>query len=937
MYTRSIAELFSRFKTGDRPSQEDFRNLIFSLNSPNYIGELKFINNNFNGKLNFFSPEWMLLPTLSASSEEVTDIQTYSVLKAIPWQSLVQSPCAAYFDNYIYGGGLPLGAIINQFQADALALSGFELISNDYATALALFNCEREPSQSFTEYQLTFDPVQVLSDAYGWTVGTSTIPPSSDSSFNKIITHFKNNSINTLSAGTIIYEEGDGSSLVTYATKFSATCFFGNDVDEYINFGTGGKFTNSYESYYTLLSTAELLYAYTGQINTPYKVQDTPFILSASYTIVSYLTSVGETIGRWYPQNSLSEPIYVLKSDRVLLQEEWATVFINDRTALNSIPFSYIINEMTYPFYSAGMFQYGAFSFYTTQAGNANYIEQSFSSYLEDGPIMQGLSGGKYTLWGTSLSTSKIAFNHSMMSNLTATRTFNLSTFIIPIDDEDAINTSYYVTITDIPSAYYSSVYHEVSARFPTYVYQGLYELGVNDNKAAFRTLTAVRSVIDYSYLNERFDKRYNDTTEVFYPKLTFLGTADYDRMDARGLGYQNQTGPFDFSESFYNETLTNCISGEISLSSFVNFTQPPTSVGVANQYILLSSYTFPSYQISKIIELRDGLVNIATNNNLVGASNRVELLTSISLFNDFNNIYPLRQSVTLSVPVTTNIVTGPLFANKGIYPYLYANLYNNNDEFISDLPYNFNINTYQINDVSFINSNIKTYMYTGPQGTFVQDLSSPTLSAVLGFNGGCINSEVSGKSITLYVSPYISISGTTINPFMSSTKIHINKDVLPSSYQDIEPFTLGFYTSLSSLSSLHSQFNIIPSTATALNDIEAIVNPFSYTDTSTAYSPELAPAAQAYYITTSAYNAVDGDIFEQYYFFGDPDKFTIPQGAVVTTSGSYVSLIEYSKGGTAYKIDFDGYLGYKPITIFFIQPKERTLITSVLHQSYHG
>ena len=54
MYTRSIAELFSKFKTGDRPSQEDFRNLIFSLNSPNYIGELKFINNNFNGKLNFF-------------------------------------------------------------------------------------------------------------------------------------------------------------------------------------------------------------------------------------------------------------------------------------------------------------------------------------------------------------------------------------------------------------------------------------------------------------------------------------------------------------------------------------------------------------------------------------------------------------------------------------------------------------------------------------------------------------------------------------------------------------------------------------------------------------------------------------------------------------------------------------------------------------------
>jgi len=934
MYTRSIAELFSRFKTGDRPSQEDFRNLIFSLNSPNYIGELKFINNNFNGKLNFFSPEWMLLPTLSASSEEVTDIQTYSVLKAIPWQSLVQSPCATYFDNYIYGGGLPLGAIINQFQADALALSGFQLISNDYATALALFNCERDPLQSFTEYQLTFDPVEVLSHAYGWTVGTSTIPPSSDSSFNKIITHFRDNSINTLSAGTKIYEEGDGSSLVTYATKFSATCFFGNDLDEYINFGTGNKFINTYESYYTVLSTAELLYAYTGQINTPYKVQDTPFILSASYTIVSYLTSVGETIGRWYPQNSLSEPIYVLKSNQVLLQEEWATVFINGRSA-DSIPFGTEVSIL-YPF-NNNIFEYGSFLFFTTDAGYANYIEEDFTSYPENGPIMQGLSGGRYTRWGSTLSTSKIAFNHSMMTSLTATRTFNLSTFIIPIDDEDAINTSYYVTITDIPSAYYSSVYHVVSARFPTYITQGSYELGVDNNKTAFRTLTAVRSVINYNYLNAKFDKRYNDTTGVFYPKLTFFGTADYDRMDARGLGYQNQTGPFDFSETFYNETLTNCISGEISLSSFVSFTQPTTSVGVANQYMLLSAYTFPSYQINKIIELRNSLANIATNNNLVGASNRVELLTAISLFNNFNDIYPLRQSVTLSVPVTTNVVTGTLFANKGIYPYLYANLYNNNDEFISDLPYNFNINTYQISDVSFTDSNIKTYMYTGPQGTFVQDLSSPTLSAVLGFNGGCINSEVSGKSITLYVSPYISISGTTINPYMSSTKIHINKDVLPSSYQDIEPFTLGFYTSLSSLSSLHSQFNIIPSTAAVLNDIEAIVNPFSNTDTTTAYSTELAPAAQAYFITTSAYNAVDGNIFQQYYFFGDPDKFTIPQSAVITTSGSYVSLIEYNKSNTTYKIDFDGYLGYKPITIFFIQPKERTLVTSVLHTSYSG
>jgi len=935
MYTRSIAELFSKFKTGDRPSQEDFRNLIFSLNSPNYIGELKFINNNFNGKLNFFSPEWILLPTLSASSEEVTNVQTYSVLKAIPWQSLVQSPCAAYFDVYVYSGGLPFGAIINQFQADALALSGFQLISNDYATTLALFNCEREPSQSFTEYQLTFDPAEVLSSNYGWTVGTSTVPPSSDSSFNKIITLFKNNSVNTLSAGTYIYEEGDGSLLVTYARKFSATNNFANDLDEYINSGTGNKFANTYESYYTILSTAELLYAYTGEIDTPYKVLDTPFILSASYTIVSYLTSTGETIGRWYPQNSLSEPIYVLKSNQALLQEEWATLFINRRTALNSIPFSYNINEMTYPFYSAGMFQYGTFFFYRTAAGNANYLEQSFNFGYEDGPIMQGLSGGKYTLWGTTLSTSKIVFNHSMMSNLTATRTFNLSTFIIPADDEDAINTSYYVTITDIPSAYYSSVYHVVSARFPTYISQGLYELGVNDNKAAFRTLTAVRSVIDYSYLNAKFDKRYNDTTEVSYPKLTFFGTADYDRMDARGLGYENQTGPFDFSEAFYNETLTNCISGEISLSAFINFTQPTTSVGVANQYMLLSEYTFPSYQISKIIELRDGLVNIAANNNLVGASNRVELLTAISLFNDLNDIYSLRQSVTLSVPVTTNTATGLLFANKGIYPYLYANLYNNNDEFISDLPYNFNINTYQINDTGFTNSNIKTYMYAGPQGTFVQDLSSPTLSAVLGFNGGCINSEVSGKSITLYVSPYISISGTTINPYMSSTKIHIKRDILPSSYQDIEPFTLGFYTSLSSLSSLHSEFNIIPSTASVLNDIEAIVDPFSYTDTSTAYSPDLAPVAQAYYVTTSAYNINDGDILNNYYFFGDPDKFNVPQGTVVTASGSYVSLIEYSKSDTTYKIDFDGYLGYKPITIFFIQPKERTLITSVLHQSY--
>lgn len=934
MYTRSIAELFSRFKTGDRPTQEDFRNLIFSLNSPNYIGELKFINNNFNGKLNFFSPEWVLLPTLSTPSSTEANIQTYSVLKAIPWQSLVQSPCAAYFDTYVYGGGLPFGAIINQFQADALALSGFQFINNDYATTLALFNCERDPSQSFTGYRLTFDPAEVLSNKYGWIVGTSTIPPSSDSSFNKIITLFKNNSINTLSAGTEIYEEGDGSSFVTYARKFSATNNFANDLDEYINFGTGNKFANNYESYYTLLSTAELLYSYTGRTDTPYRVLDIPFILSASYTIVSYLTSTGETVGRWYPQDSLSEPVYVLKSDQALLQEEWATVFINGRSA-DSIPFSSEV-RMLYPF-NIGLFQYGTFLFFRTAASYINYIEQYFTNYQWHGPIMQGLSGGKYTLWGSTLSTSKIAFNHSVMSSLTATRTFNLSTFIIPLDDEDGINTSYYVTITDIPSAYYSSVYHVVSARFPAYVHQGSYELGVDGNKAAFRTLTAVRSVIDYSYLNEKFDKRYNDTTLVYYPKLTFLDTADYDRIDARGLNYQGQTGPFDFSESFYNETLTNCISGEISLSAFVNFTQPTTSVGIANRYILLSEYVFPSYQISKIIELRDSLANIATNNNLVGASNRVELLTAISLFNDFNDIYPLRQSVTLSVPVTTNTVTGLLPANKGTYPYLYANLYNNNDEFISDLPYNFNINTYQINDTSFTNSNIKTYMYAGPQGTFVQDLSSPTLSAVLGFNGGCINSEVSGKSITLYVSPYISISGTTLNPYMSSTKIHIKRDVLPSSYQDIEPFTLGFYTSLSSLSSLHSQFNIIPSTATVLNDIEAIVDPFSYTDVSTAYSPELAPAAQAYYITTSAYNIVDGDIFEQYYFFGDPDKFTIPQGTVITASGSYVSLIEYSKGGATYKIDFDGYLGYKPITIFFIQPKERTLVTSVLHTSYSG
>jgi len=206
MYTRSIAELFSRFKTGDRPTQEDFRNLIFSLNSPNYIGELKFINNNFNGKLNFFSPEWVLLPTLSTPSSTEANIQTYSVLKAIPWQSLVQSPCAAYFDTYVYAGGLPFGAIINQFQADALALSGFQFINNDYATTLALFNCERDPSQSFTGYQLTFDPAEVLSSNYGWTVGTNTVPPSSDSSFNKIITLFKNNSVNTLSAGTYIYE-----------------------------------------------------------------------------------------------------------------------------------------------------------------------------------------------------------------------------------------------------------------------------------------------------------------------------------------------------------------------------------------------------------------------------------------------------------------------------------------------------------------------------------------------------------------------------------------------------------------------------------------------------------------------------------------------------------------------------------------------------------